>query len=131
MLAGALYVGTLVGPRQVYLGYVPVETHGILVRAIHLCVGKNTTVSPINYYILQVGIVEGSRLGTAPSGKFHSLADIPFIKGITTDGLRWEFTAPLSVPRGSVMALKALLRGQPVPVKDLAVALEYGLSGQR
>jgi len=119
----AVTVGTLSSPRMVYLGYVPVELQGLLVRALYLVVGKAVPPNPQNHWVLQLGLVEGET--------FTPLREVRLVAGVKTVGGRFPLPGALRVSEGVLLALKAVHRGMPAPIEDLSLVLETGILGQR
>ena len=115
--------GTATTDQFFFFGYVPVETTGLLLRASNIIVSADVPESKTDYWNLLYGLWT--------PGAFQVVAEHPLQDGVKTTGLRRTFPEGSRVPRGFLLALKALRTGQPAPLQGLCVALEYGILGSR
>ena len=123
-MISSVFLGDLYADGELrLLGYVPAEaTEGYLLRAVRFCVTR--TIKPSeDYWLIRVGTLNGTT--------FTALTEVNLSTGLVSGERRWRLVSDLRLPQGSVVALKAVHRGKPVPIQGLSLVLEYGILGAR
>ena len=123
MLIPSSYVGTVVSERLADLGFVQPEGDGILLSAVNVRAGAAHAATPSDHWRMQ--------FGTTLAGKFKSFDEIHFPKGVAATGQRVIFARQHSVARGALLTMKLAMIGQPEPLEDLFVTLEYVSMGSK
>ncbi len=123
-MISAVFLGDLYADGELrLLGQIPVEAvSGYFIRAVRLCVTQ-TIKSSQDYWLIRIGTLDGTT--------FTARTEIDLSTGLVAGERRWKLTQDLRIERGSVVALKAVHRGKPVPIQGLSLVLEYGILGAR
>jgi len=123
-----IYLGDFTRERTVLLAHVPQDAvSGTHLRRIHFLVGETLEADLYDYWLLSIGLIEGS-------GSFRLLAPEQDLSRGLPVGIVRQTTLQdaLPVPVNSLVALRVSPRGAPPPITGLSVVVEWGiLSGTK
>lgn len=122
-MIAAAFIGQPVDGGVYALGYIPLESlNGDILRAVRVCVAETLRPSQ-DYWVLRIGTLVGTT--------FTARTEVNLRDGIVAGEKRWAFASDIRVPRGSLIALKAVKVGNPPAILGLSLILEYGILGAR
>ena len=122
----AAFLGTFASEQIRLLAFVPTDaTTAAQVRALHLLAGEALASDIHDYWIVQIGIIDG--------GKFTVITrEIALTGGLPANvHRRFAIEDPVLLARGDVLALRVTPRGTPAPLAGLSAIPEWGILSTR
>lgn len=126
MIDHAVYLGDFVEERSVLLARVPEDALvAAQVRALHFLVGEDAALTPLDYWIVQLGVIMG--------GQFRIITPEMPLNGQMPAAVlrRLPVEAPALLSRGTSLAVRLTPRGQPPPLAGASCIVEWGIQASR
>ena len=122
----AVHMGDFVAERRVLLARVPDDAQvGAQVRALHFLTGEDADLTPLDYWVVQVGVLMG--------GSFRLIApEIP-LNGrlVSAVARRLPLEDPALLDRSMSLAAAVVPRGNPPPLVGVSLIVAWGVHASR
>lgn len=125
-VAPAVFLGTTVSERVVLLARIPEDApEGQLIRALHLLTSEDYFGKTTDYIAMRIGRIN--------NGRFDGLGrEIPLDGTLTANVVRrYELSDPVIVARSQILCLKLSMRGEPPPLAEASIVVEWGIHASR
>lgn len=122
----SVHLGDFMQERSVLLARVPDDAQvGAQVRALHMLTGEDAALTPLDSWVVQLGILMG--------GRFRLIAPEMVLSGALPAAVaqRLPLNDPALLARGDSLAMRLTPRGNPPPLAGVSIIVEWGVHASR